>query len=294
MNKSKRKTKSVKKTIFTIFAVVIAVTLCATFCACSSVAAINKLYNGEILQANLSAEFGTVSKLSVDAEFGDVVVKRYDGNTIRVSYYAEENVVSVQANIAGDTLGIVQKTLMRTGRVNGGEICIEVPSNHTFSYIDLELNAGSVDVSGIASSVELDVEIDAGNAEVKNCSGGKLDVSVDAGNVRVQNCTFNTEADVSTDLGNVSVDALSANLIKLDLDVGNIVALSLSASRVQAEVDTGDIALTVDGEKNEYSLSGGATVGNCNFTPQTAAGNKSVYAKVSIGNVSVNFLTQIM
>lgn len=259
-----------KKAIFTVICVLSLVCITMSMCACNS----SQSFSGGIRAANLGYAVDdydvTNTSLEIDADYANVAIRTGDSDVLNVFYYAENEVIDVQIELLNGGLCINQRVLKKSQVVYGGEIIVEIPTGqNALDAININLRAGNVDVKNIAAN-SADITVNAGGATINSSSGNLLKVEIDAGEAKISDCEY-TSADFDVDCGNLETDAFRCDAL-------------------QAVVDVGNITVKIVGSKSEYALSGRVSVGKCNFSNQQGtAATKSVSLSVDVGNIELYF-----
>ena len=189
--------------------------------------------NGEIYL------FDGVSKLDLSIRTGELYLKEYNGNEIKVEVSGKDR-EKVRVGQEGETL-----VLESIGRVQDREITVSYPKK-------MEFEDASVDVA--AGTVNLDDDFYA----------KKLEVSVAAGEFSNDGAVTAEKADISVGTGNVDLDNLNVQNLEADCGIGNIdldingkesdydYEISCSAG----EIDIGDSSYSGIGHEKKISNPG--------------------------------------
>lgn len=138
-----------------------------------------------------------VSKLDLSIRTGELYLKEYDGNEIKVEVSGKHR-EKVRVGQEGDTL-----VLECIGRVQDREITVSYPKK-------MEFEDASVDVA--AGTVNLDDDFYA----------KKLEVSVAAGEFLNDGAVTAEKADITVGTGNVDLENLNVQDLEADCGIGNI------------------------------------------------------------------------
>ena len=207
--------------------------------------------NGEIYL------FDGVSKLDLSIRTGELYLKEYNGNEIKVEVSGKDR-EKVRVGQEGETL-----VLESIGRVQDREITVSYPKK-------MEFEDASVDVA--AGTVNLDDDFYA----------KKLEVSVAAGEFSNDGAVTAEKADISVGTGNVDLDNLNVQNLEADCGIGNIdldingkesdydYEISCSAG----EIDIGDSSYSGIGHEKKISNPG-------------ASGKMDL--DCGVGNITVDF-----
>ena len=207
--------------------------------------------NGEIYL------FDGVSKLDLSIRTGELYLKEYNGNEIKVEVSGKDR-EKVRVGQEGETL-----VLESIGRVQDREITVSYPKKTEFEDVSLEVAAGTINLDDDFYAKKLKVSVAAG--EFLNdgaVTAEKADISVGTGNVDLDNLNVqNLEADCG--IGNIDLDI---NGKESDYDY----EISCSAG----EIDIGDSSYSGIGYEKKISNPG-------------ASGKMNL--DCGVGNITVDF-----
>ena len=207
--------------------------------------------NGEIYL------FDGVSKLDLSIRTGELYLKEYNGNEIKVEVSGKDR-EKVRVGQEGETL-----VLESIGRVQDREITVSYPKKTEFEDVSLEVAAGTINLDDDFYAKKLKVSVAAG--EFLNdgaVTAEKADISVGTGNVDLDNLNVqNLEADCG--IGNIDLDI---NGKESDYDY----EISCSAG----EIDIGDSSYSGIGHEKKISNPG-------------ASGKMDL--DCGVGNITVDF-----
>lgn len=207
--------------------------------------------NGEIYL------FDGVSKLDLSIRTGELYLKEYNGNEIKVEVSGKDR-EKVRVGQEGDTL-----VLESIGRVQDREITVSYPKKTEFEDVSLEVAAGTIN---------LDDDFYA----------KKLKVSVAAGEFLNDGAVTAEKADISVGTGNVDLDNLNVQKLEADCGIGNI-DLDINGKELDydyeiscsaGEIDIGDSSYSGIGHEKKISNPG-------------ASGKMDL--DCGVGNITVDF-----
>lgn len=198
-----------------------------------------------------------VSKLDLSIRTGELYLKEYNGNEIKVEVSGKDR-EKVRVGQEGETL-----VLESIGRVQDREITVSYPKKTEFEDASVEVAAGTVNLDDDFYAKKLKVSVAAG--EFLNdgaVTAEKADISVGTGNVDLDNLNVqNLEADCG--IGNIDLDI---NGKESDYDY----EISCSAG----EIDIGDSSYSGIGHEKKISNPG-------------ASGKMDL--DCGVGNITVDF-----
>lgn len=171
--------------------------------------------------------------------------------------------------LEGDTLTIQQK--QRGGwwwRSRSAPITLNI-QDVAIAYLDMDIDAGTVDISDLTVTQAVTCNVDAGAANLDNVNTNRLELDVDAGEITYSGRT----------LGPVKLEC-DAGAIDLDLQAGS------SIGQVAGDIDAGEIEVKVNGTQ-VIKRDG---LGGNTFSAQLpgAVGNELLTFDCDVGSISVD------
>ena len=141
-----------------------------------------------------------VSKLDLSIRTGELYLKEYDGNEIKVEVSGKHR-EKVRVGQEGDTL-----VLECIGRVQDREITVSYPKKMEFEDASVDVTAGTVNLDDDFYTKNLKVSVAAGEFSNDGAvTAEKADITVGTGNVDLENLNVqNLEADCG--IGNIDLD----------------------------------------------------------------------------------------
>lgn len=208
---------------------------------------------------NIDKEFDNIQNLNLEIDTSNVTIQEYAGNSIRV----EARNVSKKMKIIDEngTLMIEDKNgiwgfgigLFRSD----GEVIIYVPQDKEFNSVEIDLDAGSINLDTLQSN-SLEVQVDAGKLNGKSviCNRGEFEV----------------------DAGKISLDTIDGQSLKFDVNAGKIDATLVGKEeeyRYQAKCDVGTM------EIGSYSANG------INTKDSGGMGSRYIEAECNVGKIDI-------
>ena len=198
-------------------------------------------------------------ELEIDLKNGVLIMDTHEGTELLIEVEGDEK-HSVEVKEGEKTVKIRKKET----RPDTTTVTVYYPESTFFSKVDLELNAGKIEICSDLLAEELSIQTGAG--EVIN--SGTIDV---------------TECD-------------------LEVGAGSIELTGLSAREISGECGIGSLALEIDGEQSEFYYEiecgvGKIEIGDDSYSGMAGkktAGNKNADRKMElecgIGDITVDFI----
>ena len=216
-----------------------------------------------ITNANLASEHEYFSveafeNIDVEASVAVFTIEYGDEYAVELVYPRE---IMPEVKVVGDTLyvdtptGNVQNYSVGT---NNFAMIVTVPEGTDFDKINLDINAGDIELDGINADV-LTANVDAGNFELKNTKLENLDVNAAAGNIEIKD----SEIKGAT----------------LEANAGSVMVKNTKIEDIEVKTDLGSVDIKTDFETGKFSSSLGSIVVKGNFD--------SVICRCSWGSVEI-------
>lgn len=231
----------------------------------------------------------------------------YDAeNVVTQESYAADGIVSVTVGVDVGYVEIVEKdgsdsfsvstvgveTGFYTVSVDGGTLSV---SSNELKWYDRELYK-TADSYGITISVpasfdgDVNILTNAGTVTVTALTAKSLDITADIGNVTVTGAAIPV-IDVYADMGNIKIENADSDAVTLEADVGNVSFSEAESdtllSSLSVTVDIGNIAVSVCGERNGYTVNAHADTGKCNV--ESGGDGIPLDLSVDVGDITVTF-----
>lgn len=174
----------------------------------------------------------TVERLEIDLDSAELTVQQ--GKTWSLSGGR-----STTWRTEGDTLIIEQEDQRNQWRRGSpAPVTLTVPAGDPLHSLDIEVDAGSAEISDIVTISTLTCSVDAGSVTMRNMNTQQLKAEVDVGVI-----------DISACVGGVGVTGAP---VQLNCDVGELVLHLTEGScigQVSGDVDIGTVDISVDGQQ---------------------------------------------
>lgn len=147
---------------------------------------------------NLDIEFGAGTVEIVYADVEKVEVQRK--NTTELTCYVEENTLHIKSRLQ---IGV---------HSNAGSVLVNIPKNMIFDEVDLSLDAGDANISGLVAN-SVDIQVGAGDVKLKGLDTKTLDAEVGAGKLYIElvggESDYNYEAECG--MGDIKIGTTSVS-----------------------------------------------------------------------------------
>lgn len=156
--------------------------------------------------------FGTdIRKIDITWISGDVELRYYDGDRIRVTESAAGTLNDTTSMYIKNFHGELDIQFAKNGKHNSRtftdlnkKLIIEIPENHRFTEIEIELVGASLVSDGLASD-KIDIESVSGKIELTNPACGNLDVQSVSGNINLSFSALPGKTDIESVSGAVEI-----------------------------------------------------------------------------------------
>lgn len=198
-----------------------------------------------------------VDEVEIDLRYDELILQAYDGDTIKV---AVENDKTHDVKIKSDSHKLEIKS---NKKVRNRCVTISYPRNKEFSKMELEVDAGSIEIMDELKVRELDVTVGAGE--------------------------FTNEA------------ALTADKADIEVGTGNVEITGLTADKIDGECGLGNMELEIIGKQTDYNYKLECGMGNISINGESYSsilgsnkiqnGNtsKNIELECGMGNISIEF-----
>lgn len=103
----------------------------------------------------------------------------------------------------------------------GGKIVLSVPEDMYWEDVNIEFDAGKLDMEGIHANT-IALKVGAGEASVDRIEAEKMEISVGAGEVEAEKMNIFGDAVISVGLGNVEISGVVDGSLDFSCGMGNI------------------------------------------------------------------------
>ena len=233
-----------------------------------------------------------ITKLTIEVNAGQVVIKRGSSNTVFVKYQYNDK-YKPEFKEKGDGVLSIETAKKRWYNFNAWfedapTIEIEINEN-CFPVIDLELNAGTVQLGDGNWGNLIDVELNAGAMAIGNVTVDELHLDVNAGALDAQKIQCQ-KATCQLSAGAFSIKELVCGSFDCDVSAGSAEVKKLDSASITLDVSAGSAALGLAGAQSDYNVRVDKSAGSCNVSSQTnPAATRLLAIDISAGSVNISF-----
>ena len=141
-------------------------------------------------------------KIDIECEAGTVILFYDNVDEIKVE---QQGIKNFNCDINGDTLRISgrQKVFSNNSK---GKITIRIPNGYALKEVDLEIGAGQADVKDLCAE-EFDIEVGAGQAVLKNIDATYMNAKTGAGQIQAElaGCAEDYKYDIESGVGEILI-----------------------------------------------------------------------------------------
>lgn len=141
-------------------------------------------------------------KLDIECAAGTVILFYDNVDEIKVE---QQGIKNFSCDINGDTLRIGGGKKV-FGNDSKGKIMIRIPNGFVFKEVDMEIGAGQADVKDLCAE-EFDIEVGAGQAVLKNIDVTYMNAKTGAGQIQAElaGCVEDYKYDIESGVGEILI-----------------------------------------------------------------------------------------
>lgn len=226
------------------------------------------------------------SSIDIDANVGDIIFKTGDQMRIDLVFDNPDD---------SDAVEITEQIVDGTWKVD-----LHLREDGIFgTHIGTSgLDQAIVTLPENIHSIKADADL--GSVVFEEVHAARVDVECNAGNVEMHDCTFDMlKADL--DLGSLQLMTLHAGDAEIEMNAGSLGAYDIAIdSSFKAELDLGQADVQIDGQMHDYNLNLKADLGEINVEDErvsasgtyrnNAGENKPIIEiKASLGQINLSF-----
>lgn len=201
-----------------------------------------------IYEHNYDSE--VIENIIVNNSYGDIIVKKSDGNKINIIVYGNDD-NKINVNNENNILKIEALNTKKWFFGNSGQIKIEimVPKNFA-NNIELENDLGDIDIENLENA-SLKITEDCGNVTVGICKN--IIVTNSLGDIEIKGIL--NKCSIKNDCGDLKIDELNINENSdIKLDLGDVKIRKINDIYIDAETDLGKVKLDSNNRSSEITL----------------------------------------
>ncbi len=270
----------------------------------------DKEYDMEEFTLKKQFEADEIQSLSIDMDFGTVVIRTVSSDACRVlvaeGSYAdtltvsssdsgllkiEETVLHKHFGFSFSIFGL--SSFLKHGNLQyiGTRIIVELPEK-TYHRIEGTIDFGAMKFYDLDSE-QMNLEVDAGVIYSEGTlKGDNIEVRIGMGNASID--TLECEKSfLSADIGKLDIKSVTAKTLELDANMGNIDLNRAKAETLTADCDMGNITMGLVGKPEEYDISYDVDMGNVDIEDYDRSKGNALYKvdlNCEMGDIDVTFL----
>ena len=252
----------------------------------------------------LTASIITGIVTAIGAIFGvSTLIDVANGVTETIDYTKEyTNISNLEIDVSAINLEIVSG-----GDINSNVLKVigtEIPTDYKFEEQGNNLKIKGKKVSSNAKLViyiptnasNLDIDVGAGNIQIKDVSVHQLDLDTGATETNIQNITVMSKAEIDAGTGEIVIKNSDITNLDIDAGVGNLEYTGYLQGTSDIECGVGNIELNLEGTESMYKITAEKGIGEIKINGDKLSGTQIVgngtnVVKLSggIGNLSITY-----
>ena len=238
-----------------------------------TVATTYELSDGGTTDMNMQGE---VKSIKLDLKACSVTFETKDGSGLMGIEYSGDKKLKPDVTFENGKLVATQKSnqSFTIRSYNAPKLTITLGNDVNLDSLEMEINAGDINMKNVKGNY-LYGDFNAGNIIIKNSTFSKAELEADAGNIQIDDSSFKTMK-IETNAGNIQVHDTEFKDIEVTSNFGNVEIKGLD------DVDAYDIECDVDAGAIQV---GGRTKGRNYESKGTGAG--SIKVEVDAGNIEI-------
>ena len=219
---------------------------------------------------------GEVNSIKLDLKACEVAFEVKDGSGLMGIEYSGDKRLKPEVTFENGKLVATQKNKQSFSfySINSPRLTITLGTDVYLDNLEMNINAGDINMKNVKGDY-LFGDFNAGNIVIKNCTFNKADLDADAGNIQIDDSSFKI-LKIDTNAGNVQIHDTDLETVEVNSDFGNVEIKGLddvNAYDIECEVDAGSIQVGKNSTGRNYSSKG------------TGAG--SIKVEVDAGNIEI-------
>ena len=238
-----------------------------------TVATTYELTDGDTADMNAQGE---VKSIKLDLKACSVNFEITDGKGLVGVEYSGDKRLKPEITFENGKLVATQKNIQSFSlrSYNGPKLTIKLGADVSLENLEMDINAGDIDMKNIHADYFYG-DFDAGNIIIKNSVFAKADLEADAGNIQINDSDIKI-LKIQTDAGNIEIKDTDLEKVDISSDFGNVVIKGLDNIEdydIECHVDAGAIQVENHVSGRSYESKG------------TGAG--SIKVDVDAGNIEI-------
>lgn len=219
---------------------------------------------------------GEVNSIKLDLKACEVAFEVKDGSGLMGIEYSGDKRLKPEVTFENGKLVATQKNKQSFSfySINSPRLTITLGTDVYLDNLEMNINAGDINMKNVKGDY-LFGDFNAGNIVIKNCIFNKADLDADAGNIQIDDSSFKI-LKIETNAGNVQIHDTDLETVEVNSDFGNVEIKGLDdldAYDIECDVDAGSIQVGRSSSGRHYSSKG--------------AGPGSIKVEVDAGNIEI-------
>ena len=219
---------------------------------------------------------GEVNSIKLDLKACEVAFEVKDGSGLMGIEYSGDKRLKPEVTFENGKLVATQKNKQSFSfySINSPRLTITLGTDVYLDNLEMNINAGDINMKNVKGDY-LFGDFNAGNIVIKNCTFNKADLDADTGNIQIDDSSFKI-LKIDTNAGNVQIHDTDLETVEVNSDFGNVEIKGLDdvdAYDIDCDVDAGSIQVGRSSSGRHYSSKG------------TGAG--SIKVEVDAGNIEI-------
>ncbi len=219
---------------------------------------------------------GEVKSIKLDLNACAVNFEVKDGSGLMGIEYSGDKKLKPEITFENGKLVATQKIQKSFSfrSYNSPKLTITIGTDVNLDSLEMNINAGDINMKNVKGDY-LFGDFNAGNIIIKDCTFRKADIDADAGNIQIDDSDFK-ELKIGTNAGNVQIEDTDLVDVEVESNFGNVEIKGLddvNAYDIECEVDAGSIQVGRSSSGRHYSSKG--------------AGAGSIKVEVDAGNIEI-------
>ena len=219
---------------------------------------------------------GEVNSIKLDLKACEVAFEVKDGSGLMGIEYSGDKRLKPEVTFENGKLVATQKNKQSFSfySINSPRLTITLGTDVYLDNLEMNINAGDINMKNVKGDY-LFGDFNAGNIVIKNCIFNKADLDADAGNIQIDDSTFKI-LKIETNAGNVQIHDTDLETVEVNSNFGNVEIKGLDdldAYDIECDVDAGSIQVGRSSSGRHYSSKG--------------AGPGSIKVEVDAGNIEI-------
>ena len=225
-------------------------------------------------------------------------------DNVQTTNYTKEytNIKSIEIDVKSINLEVVQSTEIKANivRIEG----IDIPVDFTLEEENEELKISGSNVKNGSKLViylsndfyNLDIDIGAGNIQIKDIKINNLDLNTGAAETYISNLMVISSADIDSGAGEIVFENCSIANLDMDAGIGNVEYNGSLTGTNTVNCGVGNIEINLSKTNGTYKITAEKAIGELNVNGNKLSGMQTIgegsnLLKISggIGNINVTY-----